>query len=224
MRTWIWTPLAATLVLSVALTGTAIAGGNPNAVLALHIGTQTAKDPCAVSLPAGDCSGYTTSTSLSAGFFNIYLTVANYDSMGIAGAQFGINYAPNPGEGCDVDGWTSCADFQFAQNEWPAAGSGNLVTWEYSLNCQGDPATFAPILVGVFQVTTYGSDIFSIIPRPVDGRAKVADCTAAEDDITDQVPSRLASASFGGTGYNPCSAIVPVKPTTWGALKRMFEN
>lgn len=224
MRTWIWTPLAATLMLSVALTGAAIAGGNPNAVLALHIGTQTTKDPCAVSLPAGDCSGYTTSTNLNAGFFNVYLTVADYDSLGIAGAQWGIQYDGAAGSGCDVEKWTTCADLEFSGTNWPAADTGNLVTWEPSLNCQGDMTTFAPILVGVFQVTTYSSDVFSIVPRPVDGKAKVADCNAAEDDLTGLVPSRLATASFGGTGYNPCSAITPVKATTWGSLKRMFEN
>jgi len=203
--------------------GAAFAGGNPNAVMALHIGTQTAKNPCSISLPSGSCSGYTTST-IGSGFFNVYLAIASYDSLGIAGAQFGVDYTGATGQGCDVSGWTSCADLQFPMDGWPAAGTGNLLTWEPSLNCQGDMTNYTPILVGVFQITSYGSDTFSITPRPNDGKAKVADCNAAEDDLTAKTPSRLGVASFGGTGYNPCSAIVPVKATTWGNLKRMFEN
>jgi hypothetical protein len=114
---------------------------------------------------------------------------------------------------------------EFAQNEWPDASSGNLMTWEYVGNCQGDLDTFEPILAGVFEVTTYGGDVFSITPRPVDGRAKVADCFGAETDLTEESPSRLASVSFGlSSGYNPCETSVPVRRTTWGGIKSLFEN
>jgi hypothetical protein len=60
----------------------------------------------------------------------------------------------------------------------------------------------------------------------VDGRAKVANCEASETDITDGDPSRLGSVSFGmGLGYNPCvGESTPVKATTWGSIKTLYEN
>ena len=190
--------------------------------MALHIGTWTAKG-CQVILPS-DCGTYTTDTA-SSGFFSVYLTVAGTDSMGLAGLQFGIDYDDGSAAGCDISRWTSCTDLEFSGSGWPASGTGNVMTWEYSQNCQMDSTGQTPFLAGVFDIVAYSSDVFSIVPRPEDGQVKVADCTAAETDLTGLVPSRLGVVSFGlGTGYNPCSAMVPVRKTTWGKLKTLFEN
>ena len=147
--------------------------------------------------------------------------------MGVAGVQFGIDYDGANGAGCDVSSWRSCADLEFQGTGWPGDYTGNLVTWDFGDNCQlgEDVGGLAPVLVGVFEVITYSGDTFSIIPRPVDGLAKVADCTAAENDLTGNVPSALGTVTFGaGTGYNPCSAPVPVARTTWGSIKTLYEN
>ena len=223
MKTWFLTPLLVAMVLGVALPSvTLAAGGNTEAVLALHIGTRVAKNVCGTVLPSS-CGGYTTST-IDSGFYNLYLTVAQSpDSVGVAGVQFGIAYDGATGAGCDVSSWTSCADLEFQGTGWPDNNTGNVITWEPSLNCQMD-TTGVPILVGVFEVITYTGDTFSITPRPVDGLAKVADCTAAENDLTGKVPSALGTASFGEPGYNPCSTTVPVARTTWGSIKTLYEN
>jgi hypothetical protein len=64
-----------------------------------------------------------------------------------------------------------------------------------------------------------------VLPRQVDGAAKVADCGAAE---TPPIPMRslgFATFSAGGTtpGCNPCEEICflidPVFPTTWSSIK-----
>ena len=227
MRSWIWTVLAVALTAGLVAPGAAVAGSNPEAMLALHVGAQVSKNHCDVVLP--ECSGFVTST-LGSGFFNGYLTVTNYDSLGIAGVQFGIDYDDGPLSGVDIDGWFACSDLEWAGGSWPASNSGNVLTWEYTGNCQVDPgftnpADAMPILVGVFQLTVYSPDTFSIIPRPVDGKAKVADCALSEDDITGQTPSRLGSIEFGlGGGYNPCGALVAVRPATWGSIKTLYEN
>ena len=223
MKTWIWTPLAAALVLFVTVPHVAVAGGNPDAVMALHIGTWTATNACDVILPS-DCGSFTTDTA-SSGFFNVYLTVARTDSMGLAGLQFGIEYDGGTSAGCDISRWTACTDLEFSSSGWPGSGTGNLMTWEYSQNCQMDSTGQIPFVVGAFEIVAYSSDVFSIVPRPVDGKVKVADCSLAETDLTGLVPSRLGVVSFGlGTGYNPCSTLVPVRRTTWGKLKALFEN
>jgi hypothetical protein len=227
MRTLITTTLVAVAALAIAAPPAAWAGGNPDAVLALHAGAQITKNQCDINLP--DCDGFVVNT-LETGFFNIYLTVSNYDSLGVAGVQFGIDYDDAPMSGVDIENWISCSDLEFANADWPAASTGNMLTWEFNFNCQIDPgfttpAAAAPVLIGVLQATVYSMDELSLTPRPVDGRAKVADCLGAEDDITDALPSRLGRISFGqSTGYNPCQASVAVEPTTWGSLKSLFQN
>lgn len=223
MRKWILTPLLVALTLP-CLSVVAMAGSNPDAVLALHIGTRESKNPCnTVQVPL-DCASYVTKTNDS-GLYNIYLTVSSYDTVGVAGVQFGINYENAQGMGCDMDGWTMCGDLQFPSTDWPQGGSGNLMTWNPVENCQTGTVTGKGVLVGVFSVTTYSGDVFSIVPRPVDGKAKVADCLASENDLTDLSPSRLGYVVFGtGTGYNPCSVTVATEKTTWGSIKTLYDK
>lgn len=225
MKTWVRTSLLAALAAGMVLPSAAIAGGNPDAMLALHVTPRVTKAVCSTALPTEGCSGFTTESS-SPGFFSIFVCAAGIDSLGIAGAQFGVDYADGQSVGCDISAWYSCTDLQFEENNWPQAGTGNLVTWEPSLNCQNPTDLTSAVLIGVFDVTAYSGDVFTLTPRPVDGKAKVADCTAAENDITAADPSRLGVVTFGTTGgYNPClSATVPVRPTTWGNIKQMYEN
>jgi hypothetical protein len=226
MKLWIPTVCAA-LALG-AWTASGALAANDQAAMALHVSSRTSKNLCSIQLPTS-CTDYSTSAA-STGFYTIYLTVANYDSTGIAGMQFGVNYGGGPGTGIDVATWKSCSDLEFKDDTWPASGSGNVITWDYLGNCQGDLGTGnitrTPLTAGAFEVTTYSADAFSIIPRPADGRAKVSNCQLVETDITDDVPSRLGSVSFGGgIGYNPClGPQTPVHPTTWGSIKALYEK
>ncbi|HET9233739.1 MAG TPA: hypothetical protein VFP10_06345 [Candidatus Eisenbacteria bacterium] len=221
MKFWIRT-LSVALGLS-ALTATgALAGDNSNARLALHVATRTSKNLCTVNLPSS-CNDYSTSTS-SSGFYTIYLTIAGYDdTIGVAGAQFGVSYDNMNGVGADIWGWKSCSDFEFREDNWPASGTGNLITWDWGGNCQRNDGV--PLTAGAFDVTVYSGDVFSLTPRPVDGMVKVAGCDLVETDITDAVPSRLGQVGFGTTGgYNPCLGPSPVHPRTWGSIKALYEQ
>ena len=201
------------------------AGGAGQPMMALHVATYAAKNICAVPQLPSRCEDYVIN-SPSSGFFQVYVTISKYDSSLIAGAQFGIQYEGAYGVGCDVFGWRSCADLEYSSDSWPASGSGNLLTWEYGTNCQGDTLAYSPILVGAFELSTYSGDLFSLVPRPADGRAKVADCSLVEMDITDETPSRLGAVGFGTEpGYNPClGPLTPVRTTTWGRLKTLYED
>jgi hypothetical protein len=159
------------------------------------------------------------------GDYNIYVTVSRYDTVGIAGLQFGVKYDPVQGSGFDITNWQSCADLNFPMSGWPNSQTGTLMTWEPTFNCQGqDRIRAIPICAGVFQVYANGTDAFLVTPRPADGKAKVADCQSAENDITGGNPSRLGTVTFGGGGYNPCSSLVGVESTTWGAIKTLYEK
>ena len=225
MKVWIL-PLSLALVLGACIAPGAWAGDNSQSMLALHVATRTSKNMCTANNVPSSCNNFTTSTSGS-GFYTVYLTVAGYDdTIGVAGVQFGVDYDGIGGSGADVTNWKSCSDLEYRQDNWPAAGTGNLITWDYLGNCQQSGGSGTPLTAGAFDVAIYSGDLFSVTPRPVDGMAKVAGCDMVEADLTDMVPSRLGKIAFGTTGgYNPClGPQTPVHPTTWGSIKTLYEQ
>ena len=221
MKLWIL-PFSLALILGACVAPGAWAGDNSQSMMALHVATRTSKNSCTYNLPSS-CNDFSTSTA-SSGFYTIYLSIAGYDdTTGVAGAQFGVDYDGTGGSGTDIATWKSCSDLEYREDNWPAAGTGNLITWDYLGNCQRNAA--APLTIGAFDVSIYSGDVFSITPRPADGRAKMAGCDLVETDLTDMVPSRLGKIAFGGAGYNPClGPQTPVHPTTWGSIKTLYEQ
>jgi hypothetical protein len=118
---------------------------------------------------------------------------------------------------------------------YPNAGGSNIVTWVAPENCQLTNAgnnkfirNTVYAVAGVFGVTAYGQDEMRIIPRPVSGRMKVADCNAREDDITDAASPRGGVAVFCTTnrkGYTYCdSRSLGTEETTWGRIKNQYQD
>lgn len=143
-------------------------------------------------------------------------------NAGLLGMQMGIQYRAEPGagRGPEVRSWTSCGDLEFPQDNWPASGSGNTITWAA---CRSEELTVA----GYFYLSVYDPASMSIIPYPVTGSAKVADCAVAE--LEAQVPLEpihLGRVGFGVAGCDPlvdtCSGTVAVRPITWGRLKSRY--
>ena len=225
---------------TVMLASVAIAGQEQNdgASITVHIG------PWVPALNHCDPVPLTNSTVITevndcdpaTGWYTVYVLVCNgSDSLGVAGLEYGIDYDGLESSGMDIWTWTSCTDLEFPQGDgagpgadWPDAGTGNLQTWDYTINCQNTlsepyvPRTVIAI-AGAFEVQLFGPDLFYITPRPATGYAKVGDCFGAEYDITNEVPSHLGVGAFClGQGYNPCGAPTPVKPATWGQIKQQY--
>lgn len=209
--------LPLSLVAILALAGSAEAGLNSNAVLSFHIAPVVSKNQCEYPLP--DCIEATVSAPL--GTYTVYMIAAAFsDSIGLAGVQVGLDYDGASGSGVDIFNWGLCATYSFPQPGWPAANTGNTITWDSINACQTNSGVTS---VAWFYMQAYGADRLALIPRPVDGLFKVADCNAAEEDLTNAFPSHLGYADFGGgDGYNPCSLIVPVRESTWGGIKSLF--
>jgi hypothetical protein len=137
----------------------------------------------------------------------VYMLVADANwERGIAGLQMGILYDAKKKSGVDVQSWKLCAALEFPDDEWPASGTGNLITWHRFDDCQRGPAAVA----GYFYVSAYSPDQIRLMVRPVDGAAKVVDCDAAEINLEqekeDEAPV-LGYVTFGGgKGYNPARA------------------
>lgn len=212
------------------------AADNDQAGIAIHIAPLVTKNICSTAPPitAGTVQAF--APGANGDSYTAYIFVCNgSDSTGVAGAEFGIDYDGNPNIGVDVDGWTLCGDLEFPNVNWPNANTGTIITWNPGTNCQNTPSEpFVPrtvvALLGAFNVTAYSPDAMMVIPRPISGFAKVADCAGSEDDINRQAqacdPLQLGIASFGNSSaYNPCGLVTMVETTTWGGIKRtILEN
>jgi len=200
---------------------------NAAAAIALHIAAPTTKNAC--SLPGLTSQGvnYDDPGTSPDSFYFTYLIVCNgSDSTGVAGLECGIDYPA----AIQVYNWNLCGDLEFPSTGWPAAGGGNLVTWDADNNCQSQPSNpLVPYTViavaGYFYMGAYGPSQMDVTPRPITGFAKVADCSAREDDLLGFIPSRLGFAGFGGTfGYNSCIIWDPVEESTWSGIKTRFRR
>jgi hypothetical protein len=220
------TILFLTVLLVVGGSSPVLAGAiNDPASISFHITGVPAKGICnsqplltAASINAAECPGSYPSN------YTVWALVCNgSDSLGIAGAGFGIEYGGN----VIVNNWTRCADLDFPQPGWPASVTGNVITWVPTTNCQDETSEpFVPgsviAVLGAFNVTVYGPDQFASTPRPGVGIAEVADCSAAETVISGLFPSHLGIAGFCTPGYSPCNAPTPVRETSWGRIKNQY--
>lgn len=234
----------------------AMAGDNADAGISLHITNPPAKaTTCLTNAPDFNGKGGKAivtkglpCTQGQNGEFDVWVVVCNgSDSLGVAGLEFGLEYDGATGSGVDVASWRLCGDLEFPADSWPGAGSGTIITFEPSLNCQRTPAEYhgfgkdsngdsgkQPVpgsviaVAGVFRVFINGGDTMEITPRPVSGRLKVADCGAKEDDLTNKLVARGGVASFCSNynGYNFCAkgALPAEQETTWGKIKAKYAS
>ena len=228
-------PGALILALPLGLAPAAGAGNNAQAAIGLHVASPIQKGVCeAVSdLRVATIVVDTPAATCSPGDFYVYSFVCNGSTImeglpegtGVAGMEYGLEYD----ETLTISSIQLCADLNFPQPGWPASGTGTITTWDAVGNCQSDPSEpFVPDTViavaEAFLVTAQAPGQMYVTPRPITGRAKVADCNSAEDDLTDAVPSKLAVAGFCTWGYNACWPGDPVEPVTWGRVKLAYGD
>ena len=174
----------------------------------------------------------------SARYF-VYILGADNDpdvNAFLTGFQLGISYDENQGgnNGLAILDWQHCSDLEWPRDDWPQSGSGNTITWAVDA-CQTDRIAVA----GYFYLSAYTPSIMAIIPFPVTGVVKVANCYGAESPLETVVPmSAVGWVSMGGAavgtdsdGCNPiletCTGVnqtTPVEPITWGRLKTLFKH
>jgi hypothetical protein len=196
---------------------------NSDATFFLHLTPPVGGNRCGNGALT-DCRDAVTAGDLLPARYFAYLMVGGFDE--IQGMQLGITYDDGQASGrndhdkLDIASWTLCATLEFSSPSpaWPAPQSGNLITWDAVNACQRGPTAVA----GFFYLSAYGPDELRLIPRPVDGLAKVADCGSAETPL---FPEDLGSARFSAgaaqRGNNPCSGGSPVaiRPTSWSRIK-----
>jgi hypothetical protein len=198
----------------------------------VHLTSPTTKNSCSFGA-LSDSRSAKVNGNLSgpAGpYYFLYILASPGVSFPIAsmgGVQFGVSYRGQDTsgpiqEGIDVFSWTLCGILEFPSGGWPAP-AGNIITWDRD-HCQVGTTAVA----GYFYVGAYSPESFRLIQRPVDGFAKVADCSAREYDLDS---SALGYAVFGQSalGCNPwtsdCSDVlpIPVRITTWSGIKTLLN-
>jgi len=223
------------------------ANDNSLAGIALHITTQVTKGPCPEDIPVDNSPDLTAGTIVQEVFpaacdgltaYTVYVLVCNGSDRdpgfadvgtGVAGLEFGLTYGPQIAIG--GSGFNVCADQAFPHVNFPDSGTGNLIAWDSINNCQEVPSEpFVPqtvvALAGWMDVFASSPGVIAVTPRPVSGLAKVADCNSAETVVSDGVfgTEKLGQAGFCEPGHNPCDLATPVEETTWGSIKKQFDN
>ena len=232
------THLLASLLVSLALPLTAPASTLQEARVALHIipGVQKG-DPCdipgldqtmACDYPNG--SNLNLEGDLLTGR-SVMIVVLDVDpAVGLAAVSLGIEWS-DP-EMFVSAGDLSCADVAFPSPTWPASGSGILVAWNSATNCQNTPDASDPQgqAVGVayaLYTYAYSPAHLQVIQRPQDSVLKVADCNSVESvlNVPDQAGRIIFGTSSETFAFDPCTPYpLPVEPTSWGRLKRMYAT
>ncbi len=198
----------AAFVLAAALgipSGPAAAGPNENAKFVLHlVPAKKGKKFNCLTPGAKIASEVVTRGELGEEYIAYVLITDYIPEEGITGLQFGISYDEAEGSGADILGWQHCTLYEWPMDGWPAANTGNLLTWHQDDDCQRS----IPLVVGYFTVTAASADRLKIIPRPVDGLARVAACGLNNVNAPERLDNikieNLGWVDFGeNAGYNP---------------------
>jgi hypothetical protein len=227
--------------LTMGFASVALAGQNADAGIALHVTKATTKATLCSGAPdwngkgARDFKTKGVPCPTGVGEFDVWVVVCGgSDSVGVAGAEWGLEYDGAFGSGVDVNSWTRCGDLEFPSGGYPAAGGGNLVTFEPGGNCQNTNAETGPMgvpvkktviaVLGILDVTVWGGDNLAVVARPVSGKLAVADCAAKEDLLSDDTDAGTATFCANRPGYNPCiKKALAIESETWGGIKSKYE-
>lgn len=227
-------PAVALVALATLMPGraTAVPFDNQPKIL-LHLKALTTKNACTTWGDLSDCQQANTKGlvgTASGPFYYMYVLVATGpyrssalggNNLGVAAAQFGLDFDATAGSGVDVFTWSLCATLEFTSTGWPEDGGGNLMTWDSTNKCQKGEVAIA----GYFYCGAYSADTFKLVARPVDGAAKIADCNSQEIALNPAQDLGTAVFSPGGVtqGFNPCGSGVPPPPPQGAALRVSYD-
>lgn len=199
------TALICTTACSESVLGAANAGGTLIVSLAEGIDYTTDID---------DYCGFVTATSCENALTNgpaiggpevdtpVFHVLAAFPLPGgrLVGIVWGIQY---DSDNVFIIDYGPCGDFELANSDWPASGSGTAVTW---FSVQTDP------LVPVYWFNAYAYDGFALDlgPHPTQGGE------FGDDSIPSQTDPIAGYGSFG-FGSNPGSNVCPVAGQLEGA-------
>jgi hypothetical protein len=188
-------------VLVLVITGCALAGNNPLAKVSVHVKAHSSKQACG-GLPAlVTCDDINTTYAE----FNFDAFPVFYDLAEYLGLEYGLCWPTWTYSAA----WTQCADLVIGGITWP--GDGVSQTWT---QCHAEGL----VITGWAWLYADGPGLVSVCDHPVSGVVQVLDCSEGLDEPV----GNYSAGVFGEEGEDPC-APVGIAPTTWSAIKGMFE-
>jgi hypothetical protein len=193
--------VAIAVVSILVLAGVAAAGNNPLGKVAVHVKDHNAKQGC-TNLPAisgcGDIN--TTYAGYSFDAFPVFFDLVEYQ-----GVEYGMCWP----DWTYSAAWNQCADLVIGEIVWP--GDGISQTWT---ECHSE----AIVITGWAWLYADAPGSLSVCNHPTTGVIQILDCAEGLDE---PVGNYLAGV-YGAEGADPCEPVM-IQPTTWGAIKGMFE-
>jgi hypothetical protein len=183
------------------LAGFALAGNNPLAKVAVHVKDHNSKQGCA-NLPAiSSCEDInTTYAQFSFDAFPVFFDLVEY-----LGVEYGVCWP----DWTYSAAWNQCADLVIGDIVWP--GDGVSQTW---LECHSE----AIVVTGWAWLYADAPGLVSLCNHPASGMVQVLDCAEGLDPPV----GNFSAGVLGADGEDPCAPVM-IQPTTWGAIKGMFE-
>lgn len=205
------------VLLILVFTAVAATGAAAQPVVALHAVSRTGNSGTCIGVAGLSCTSYSVDVPEAENGVFVYLVVARGDEeTGVSGVSFAYDISTLAG----VEDFILCADSQVG------AQSGSIISWDPGTNCQrnviGSDGVHA--IAGVFTVGTVGPSFMTIFPnQETDPKAlSVFGCDGSSMEV-----APAAFVTFGALvdeGVNPCEAVVPTRPSTWGRMKSLFGS
>jgi hypothetical protein len=189
------------VVCVVLLAGAAFAANNPMAKVAVHVKDHNSKQGCA-ALPAIEACEDINTTYAQHSFdaFPVFFDLVEYQ-----GVEYGMCWP----DWAYSAAWTQCADLVIGEISWP--GDGISQTWT---ECHGE----AIVITGWAWLYADGPGLVAVCDHPISGATLILDCASGLDEPIGNYPAGV----FGAEGEDPCVPVM-IEPTTWGAIKGIFE-
>ena len=194
--------------------GPAAAGENPSFTLPLHIAASTYQ-PCNGYLPIDCTSNHPTVNLSGGGPVAVFIFVANYQR--ISYLQVGLEWDPS---------WShsfGLFDCQPGQLEGFFPDSPTTASGVTAFSCVNGPAL---AVMGRMFFTAGSSGCLAFIQPPWPtwpNGIHAGDCQLGIDQITDEDSPRFGRVCVGSGGVDACDRVVPVFPSTWGAIKGSYR-
>ncbi len=210
MRAW---TLAFGLVVPVAATAQ-LYDGDANLNVFLTVPSYAGcSEPEFEAIDAGSCADLVSEPTGGPGFLWCVASREGGFPDGIGGIQFGVEH--DLGAGLP---WSLCTGgSEIPEPGWPDSGTGNAITW--SAGCY-HPIGFAA-RIGYLSPEPDDVGIIELTPDPRIALAVYADCSAV---LYEMCEANLGSAELADGTTPVCgeNCEIPIRETSWGAIKSLF--
>jgi hypothetical protein len=191
----------AALILALALTAAALAGGNPDTKVAVHVRPHNAELGCDYGTIVTCDDLDTTEPGNNVDAFPVFFDIDEF-----LGCEYGMWWPAWTYSGA----FSNCADVVIGGIVWPGDGASH--SWSI---CQTGSWVCVPSYIWLY---ADGPGMVCVVDHPVAGAISLLDCTGGIDEPF----ATFCAGVYGYVGDDPCPPVGP-SSGTWGKIKGVFE-